>query len=68
MQGEIEPMLGEIEINIGKLGNSENSNFLLGWRGVLDLHKSGYELSLDLYKSSNELSLDLHKSWLLQNS
>ena len=30
--------------------------------GVLDLHKSGNELSLDLHKSGNEFSLDLHKS------
>ena len=47
---------GGIETNIGKLGNSE-----LGWRGLLDLHKSGSELSLHLHKSGNELSLDLHK-------
>ena len=62
--GGIEPMQGEIETNLGngrwreieirKLGNFE--------LGVLDLHKSGNELSLDLHKSSNELSLDLHKS------
>ena len=42
MQDEIEMNLrnrrwGEIEMNIGKLGNSE------GWRRVLDLHKSGNE-------------------------
>ena len=34
----------------------------LGGVGVLDLHKSGNELSLDLHKSGNESSLDLHKS------
>ena len=61
MWGEIETNLrnrrwGEIEMNIGKHGNSK------GWRGILDLHKSGNELSLDLQKSGNELSLDLHKS------
>ena len=28
------------------------------WKGVLDLHTFGNELSLDLHKSSNELSLD----------
>ena len=55
MQGEMEPMWGEIETNIRKFGNSE------GWRGVLDLHKSGNELSLDLHKSGNEFSLDMHK-------
>ena len=32
---EIEPTQGEIETNIGKLGNSKNSNFLFGWRGPL---------------------------------
>ena len=31
-------------------------------RDVLDLHKSGNELSLNLHKYGNELSLDLHKS------
>ena len=49
--------VGEIEMNIRKLGNWE-----LGWRVLLDLQNSGNELSLDLYKSGNELSLDLHKS------
>ena len=31
------------------------------WRveGILDLHKSGNELSLDLHKSGNQLSLDV---------
>ena len=49
-------------MNIRKLGNLENSNFLFMWREVLDLHKSGNKLSLDLCKSDNELSLDLYKS------
>ena len=40
-QGEIEPMRGEIEMNIGKLRNSEGR--------VLDLYKSGNELSLDFH-------------------
>ena len=68
MPGKIEPMQGEIEMNLGNgrcgeietnTGNSEE------WKGVLDLHKSGNELSLDLHKSGNELSLDLHinESW-----
>ena len=39
-----------------KIRNSE------GWIEVLDLHKSGNEISLDLHKSGNELSLDLQKS------
>ena len=26
----------------------------LGWRGALDLHKSGNELSLDLHKSGKD--------------
>ena len=39
---------GEIEKNTRKLGNSKE------WREVLDLHKTGNELSLDLHKSSNE--------------
>ena len=57
-------MQEEIEMNLGNgrwgrlKQTSENSE---GWRGVLDLHKSGNELSLDLDKSGNELSLDLHK-------
>ena len=33
MRGEIEPMRGEIEKNIRKLRNLENSNFLFGQRG-----------------------------------
>ena len=41
------------------LENSEIWN--LGGGGILDLHKSGNELSLDLHNSGNELSLDLHK-------
>ena len=35
MPGEIEPMRGEIETNIGKLGTRKNSNFFFGWRGPL---------------------------------
>ena len=68
MQGEIKPMWGEIEMNFknGRWGeiemNLRSRNLELGWRGVLDLHKSGNELSLDLHKSGNEFSLDLHKS------
>ena len=68
-QGEIKPSWGEIEMNLGNrrwagerlqwtLENSETWN--LGVGGLLDLHKSGNELSLDLHKSGNEL--DLHKS------
>ena len=38
-------------MNIGKLRRME---------GILDLHKSGNELSLDLHKSGNELSFNLH--------
>ena len=55
MQCEIESTRGEIDMNIGKLGNLE------GWRRLLDLHKSGDELSSDLHKFGNELSSDLHK-------
>ena len=33
MPGEIEPMWGEIETNIGKLRTWKNSNFFFGWRG-----------------------------------
>ena len=65
-RGEIEPMWGEIETNLGngRWGRLKWTleNLELGWRGVLYLHKSGNELSLDLHKSGNELSLDLHKS------
>ena len=32
---EIEPMQGEIEMNIGKLRTRKNSNFFFGWRGPL---------------------------------
>ena len=46
-------------MNIRKLRNSEN---FLGWRGVLDLHKSGNKLSLDLHKSGSKLSLDFHNN------
>ena len=65
-QGEIEPMQGDIEMNLrnGRWGEIEmnigNSETQKGGGGVLDLHKSGNELSLDLYKPGNELSLDLH--------
>ena len=66
--GEIEPMQGEIEMNLrnGRLGGggdwSEHQKTWKLWsvEEVLDLHKSGNELSLDLHKSGNELSLDLH--------
>ena len=34
-QDKIEPTQGEIEMNIRKLGNTKNSNFLFGWRGPL---------------------------------
>ena len=59
MQGEIEPTQGEIEINLRNRGwgkiETNIRNLELGWRGVLDFHKSGNELSLDLHKSGNEL-------------
>ena len=67
MPSEIEPMLGEIEMNLrngsggGRLKQTLES-LELRWRGVLDLHKSNNDLSLDLHKYGNELSLDLHKS------
>ena len=44
MQGETEPMPGEIEMNIGKLRNLENSNFLFGWRGPLVMTFDGMEV------------------------
>ena len=34
-RGEIEPMRGEIETNIGNSETRKNSNFLLGWKGPL---------------------------------
>ena len=36
---EIEPMEGEIKMNIRKL--EKNSNFLLGWRGPLEMIFAG---------------------------
>ena len=56
---------GEIEMNIGRLGNLNLHKLDLHKSGnklSLDLHKFGNKLSLDLHKSGNELSLDLHKS------
>ena len=47
MQGEMNPH--EVRLKC-TLENSENSNFLFGWRGVLDLHKFGIDLSLDLHQ------------------